>query len=405
VSHANTGPTVTARHDWLRRCRAVILRILQATAPAILLATAVACDRSTPAAPAIVLNGATPEAAVVEVTGLSKEVAAALDEPRTPEAWAAVLRVAVADDAPPVLGTYRVTGRTLRFTPAFPFDPGRQYLVRFDASPGGAAGGPVLAATVGLPATTTAPSTTVTAIHPSGDVLPENLLRMYVTFSAPMSAASGIGHVDLLGPDGVPVEEAFLPLDYEFWSPDHTRFTVFFDPGRVKRGILPNRQSGRALVRGRRYTLVVKTSWRDANGLPLREEFRKTFTAGPADMQPLDTATWRIEPPETGSRTPLSVRFPEALDHGLLARSLGVRFAGRALDGDGRVEDDETRWTFTPREPWSPGRYELLALSILEDHAGNQIGRAFEVDNFEAVDESPDPRTVTLAFAVGGAGQ
>ena len=375
------------------------VHVLRAAAVASLIAAAVACSRSAPATPAVVLNSSPPAAAVVEVTGLSSDVAAALDQPRTLEAWASILRVAVSADSPPVLGSYHVAGRTLRFTPAFPFDPGRQYEVRFDAS---MAGGPVLTAVVGLPASTTAPSTMVAAIYPSGDVLPENLLRMYVTFSAPMSAASGIGHLELYGPDGVPVEGAFLPLDYEFWSPDRTRFTVFFDPGRVKRGILPNRQSGRALVRGGRYTLVVKATWRDANGLPLKQEFRKTFTAGPADMQPLDTAEWRIQPPATGSRAPFSVQFPEALDHGLLTRALGVHRAGKSIDGDSRVEDGETRWTFTPREPWSAGRYELTALSILEDRAGNQIGRAFEVDNFEAVDKSPDPQTVAVGFEIGG---
>ena len=378
------------------------LDVLRAAAVATLIATAAACGRAaTPSparSPAIVLNSSAPGAAVVEVTGLSRDVADALDTPRTPEAWAAILRVAVSADAPPVLGSYQVADGSLRFTPAFPFDPGRTYDVRFDAS---RAGGPVLTAAVSLPAPATAPTTTVASIFPSGDLLPENLLRMYITFSAPMSGATGIGHLELLGPDDVPVEGAFLPLDYEFWSPDRTRFTVFFDPGRVKRGILPNRQSGRALVRGGRYTLVVKPTWRDANGQPLKEEFRKTFTAGPADMEPLDTASWRIQPPETGSRAPLSVRFPEALDHGLLTRALGVRHAGKPVDGDTRVEDAETRWTFTPREPWSAGRYELLALSILEDRAGNQIGRAFEVDNFEAVDKSPDPKTVTVAFAVG----
>jgi hypothetical protein len=32
-----------------------------------------------------------------------------------------------------------------------------------------------------------------------------------------------------------------------------------------------------------------------------------------------------------------------------------------------------------PSEPWSPGDYTLIALGILEDLAGNRIGRAFEV--------------------------
>jgi hypothetical protein len=36
----------------------------------------------------------------------------------------------------------------------------------------------------------------------------------------------------------------------------------------------------------------------------------------------------------------------------------------------------------------------------LEDLAGNQIGRAFEVDNFDTVDKSPDPQTITIPFRV-----
>ena len=44
----------------------------------------------------------------------------------------------------------------------------------------------------------------------------------------------------------------------------------------------------------------------------------------------------------------------------------------------------------TPREPWKRGRYELIALGILEDLAGNRIGRAFEITGSDdkAADES-----------------
>ena len=64
------------------------------------------------------------------------------------------------------------------------------------------------------------------------------------------------------------------------------------------------------------------------------------------------------------------------------------------------VDEQETRWTFMPRDAWRAGTYELLALDILEDLAGNQIGRAFEVDNFDTVDKSPDPETVTIPFTI-----
>ena len=75
---------------------------------------------------------------------------------------------------------------------------------------------------------------------------------------------------------GQEVVDAFLPLDADFWNDDRTRYTVFFDPGRVKRGILPNKQMGRALAAGKRYTLLVKREWRDGHGLPLKEEFRQS---------------------------------------------------------------------------------------------------------------------------------
>ena len=50
------------------------------------------------------------------------------------------------------------------------------------------------------------------------------------------------------------------------------------------------------------------------------------------------------------------------------------------------------------------GTYHLLALDILEDVAGNQIGRAFEVDQFETVDRSPDPKSITIPFQAGSTG-
>ena len=46
---------------------------------------------------------------------------------------------------------------------------------------------------------------------------------------------------------------------------------------------------------------------------------------------------------------------------------------------------------------------DLLALDTLEDVAGNQIGKAFEVDNFDTVDKSPNPQRITVPFTVRAA--
>ena len=301
-----------------------------------------------------------------------------------------------------MLGDYAVVDGAIRFTPLFPFDAGRQYHVRLDLGqvPGADAEARVVEATVGRPASTAVSSTVVARVYPSGDDVPENLLRMYIEFSAPMGRKSGVEHIALLDHAGREIPGAVLPLDYEFWSPDHTRFTVFLDPGRVKKGILPNLQMGRPLEIGRSVTLVISRDWRDEHGMPLKEEFRRTLRVGPADEQPLDTSSWRIEPPASGGRAPVVVTFPEPLDRGLLMRALGVRSGERSVDGEVAVDRAETRWTFTPADSWRPGVYQLLALDILEDLAGNQIGRAFEVDNFESVDKSPNPKTLTIPFSI-----
>jgi hypothetical protein len=384
--------------------------LLKLAAIVVLTSFAAACSSGAASAPQIVLRTDTP-APVIDVTGLSKRQLDTLAQSTpTAEQWVRLLRVSVKPagnttaDMPPVAGNYAVVDKAIRFTPLFPLDAGREYSVTFDPSqfPGAGASdsGAVHTAVVSRPAETRMPSTIVDHVYPSADVIPENQLRMYIQFSALMSHRSGLDYVRLLDDRGKDVVDPFLPLDAEFWNADHTRYTVFFDPGRVKRGILPNQQMGRALEPGRRYTIVVSQEWRDAQGVPLKSGFRREFLVGPADERPLATTNWRIEAPSAGSSSPLNVTFPEPLDHGLLMRAVGVSRNGVSLEGEVRVENGETRWTFTPREPWQAGEHQLVVLSFLEDLAGNRIGRAFEVDHFERVDKSAEPEKHLLTFRI-----
>jgi hypothetical protein len=329
----------------------------------------------------------------IVVRNVSSEQLAKLGGEMTREQWNEVLRVVVAEGQPAMLGDYTIAGDTIRFTPMFPLDPGRQYHVTFTPAN--------LKATVGLPASDAQPSTVVAHVYPSTDVVPENQLRLYIHFSAPMGLRGGLDYVSLLDERGEKVVDPFLPLDTEFWNSDRTRYTVFFDPGRQKRGITPNQQMGRSLEPGKRYALVVDREWRDANGLPLKASFRREFTVGLADERPLDVKAWRVTPPASGTRDPLVVSFPEALDHGLLLRALGVWQDGKALEGEVAIEERETRWRFTPRDAWRAGEYQLMAFGMLEDLAGNRIGRAFEVDQFDRSDRSAEPERTAVPFSIG----
>ena len=353
----------------------------------------------------------------IEVTGLPAEDVAYLESAASSgEVWQALLRVHVAQEhptaaeLPPVLGDYVVRDGVLRFKPRFPFAEGQRYEVVFDPSSLPSArfdSAPLpsrtLRTTVEVPAPAGEPSTRVVAVYPTGPEVPENHLRLYIVFSAPMGLGSGNAHVRLLDEHGQPVADAFLPLDVDLWNSDRTRYTVLYDPGRVKRGIRPNAELGRPLSADRRYTLVIDADWRDGAGQPLVTPFRREFRVGPPRERALDPATWRLDLPARGTRDPLAVRFPVPLDYGLLQRALRVvTGGGRPLAGEIRVDQGEKRWTFTPRAPWEPGEYRLVAAPTLEDVAGNRIGRPFEVDAAE-VQGVERARGAVVPFRIGRA--
>ena len=163
------------------------------------------------------------DADTIEVSGLSSGVLAALETAGLDaDGWNRVLRVSVfsgdaALDAglPAVTGSYAIEERVIRFTPMFPFDRGRKYTVAFDPvgimSADAWSRSEPLVAIVGLPALEAAPSTVVERVFPSGDRLPENQLKLYVYFSAPMSREDGLEYIHLVDAEGQEVEAPFLP--------------------------------------------------------------------------------------------------------------------------------------------------------------------------------------------------
>ena len=355
-----------------------------------------ACGARGEGGPARVVLNTETDRPTIDVVDVPADQLRALQGTESRDAWAVVLRVAVGNDQPPMVGEYRIDNGRVRFTPMFPLDAGRQYQVTFTA-PGAAP----ITSIVALPAKDTTPKTVVAAVYPTTEVVPENQLRLYIHFSEPMGMKGGLDYIHLLDDAGKEVIDPFLPLDAEFFNDDRTRYTVFFDPGRQKRGIPVIEGMGRSLTEGRSYTLVIDTEWRDGNGLALKEQFKRTFKVGPPDEKPLDPKSWQISAPAAGATNALRIVFPEALDHGLLLRMLGVLDpSGKPLAGDVHVGQHERTWQFSPKEAWKAGAYNLVAFAALEDLAGNRIGRAFEVDQFDRTDSSAEPERTLIPFKV-----
>jgi hypothetical protein len=306
----------------------------------------------------------------------------------------------------PLLGTYRVEAGVLRFRPRFPLEPGLVYFAQFRGGPNPQAGAtnsprPAIEATFALPKKAATPAAVVTDVHPSGETLPENLLKFYVRFSAPMSRGAAYDHIRLRDERGKDLDLPFLELAEELWDPAGRRLTLLFDPGRIKRGLKPREELGPVLVQGRTYTLAITPGWLDAEGQPLATEYRKTFRVGPPDDRPPEPSRWKVDVPAAASRDSLTITSTEPLDHALFGRLVTVRDAqGHELPGAVAVDLGETRWRFTPGREWAAGDYRIAVDRDLEDLAGNSVGRLFEVDVFDKVEARTVPQIVYLPFRV-----
>ena len=303
-------------------------------------------------------------------------------------------------EVPPLSGSYQINDGAVIFEPRYPLQPGVMYRALFTPE-NYVSGAEGTRAVFDIPKRNTTPSTTVLHIYPSADRLPENLLKFYIHFSAPMSRGEAYRRLKLLDSDRQTVELAFLEIGEELWDSAGKRLTLFFDPGRVKRELLPHREAGPPLEAGKSYTLAIDRGWPDANGIALKAGFEKSFRVGPPDHAPPDTGLWTLGPPVGATRDPFVVEFPESFDQALLERVLTVATpTGKPIEGSLEVGAQEKSWAFTPADPWQTGDYLLIVETILEDLAGNMIGRPFEVDSFERVERSVTRETVQLRFSV-----
>ncbi|NBV23822.1 MAG: hypothetical protein EBS05_18125 [Proteobacteria bacterium] len=342
----------------------------------------------------------------LEVSGLDADTLATLQSTNWPATnWPRLLSMFVEQSGAeplPMSGAHRVEGGKLWFLPAFPLEPGLRYRAVFDAGQLPGAATPLagrFTTTLTVPVRPERTTTTVTQIYPSADVLPENLLKFYIHFSAPMSRGNIYEHIRLLNEGNQAVELPFLELAEELWSADRMRLTLFIDPGRIKREVKPLEEIGPALQAGKRFTLVIGRGWKDADGNRLKETFKKRFFVGPPDRTPPDPQRWSYQAPPIRTRDPLAVDLAKPMDAALAVRMIHVvDSSGREVAGQALLTERERIWRFLPLQSWKSGHYTLVVETAIEDLAGNNIGKPFEVD----LAESPTPRleqkTVRLPF-------
>jgi len=322
-----------------------------------------------------------------------------------------LLRVTVAesghpdDDLPDISGDYHILSDGVRFIPHFAFGSGILFHAILDL---GALGWPglteVRSREFSFPRETAVMETKVGCVFPSGDVLPENLLRFYLCFSNPMQRGRSRDNIEILSADGRSAPDVLFQAPIELWDSSMTCLTVLLDPGRLKRGVGPNRALGPPLQASERYTLAISRGMIDMYGRRLCESFRKSFSVSEAIREAIAIEAWKIAPPTMGSVEPLALRFPNPLDWAQLWHGISVASdAGQPIAGRIGIDSGETRWRFTPDEPWQAGTYSVRVAQDLEDICGNTPCRLFD-GPFQSADEvARDTPTELIPFVVKAA--
>jgi len=207
-------------------------------------------------------------------------------------------------------------------------------------------------------------------IHPAGPTVPENLLRIELRFAQPQRLPFDVQRLKLTDARGEEIENALLDLTLP--SADGRRITVLMDPGRVKSGVGPNLDAGRALRAGDVVRLRIDD---DAVG---RSPVVKQWRVASAVSHPIEAAAWRLTAPRAGSRDPLIVDLREPISssgEGLIAV---LDPSGRPVRGTTALGGADAVWRFTPFRPWSSGRHSVVTHPELEDPAGNRRCAPFE---------------------------
>ena len=271
-----------------------------------------------------------------------------------------------------ILGEHTIEVDKIVFKPLIPFSRGLNYEIIFRNRQIGK---------IKIPVANEEDAGSVSAVYPTMDTLPENLLKLYLQFSHPMREGQSQKYITLLNNRNDTIPNVFLDLQPELWNEERTVLTIWLDPGRIKRDLIPNQKMGNPIKKGERYTLAISANWKDVQGLNLSKSFTKQFLVGSRDSLSPGPNKWTLDLPSAGTNQPLTINFGEPLDYFLLQETIQiVDVNGKRIATHLQIGNKERKLEFIPKQQWKAGRYRLQILSHLEDLSGNNLKRPFDRD-------------------------
>lgn len=280
------------------------------------------------------------------------------------------------DSITSVLGEIKSSGNIHHFTPIIPFKAAQTYEIRQ---------GGRYKASFKVKNLKSLDTPELITIFPTKDTVPENLLKMYFIFSSPMQKVGNASNfISVFNETEQKEVELFLNLEKDLWNKDHTRLTLWLDPGRIKTGLIPNKLKGLPLKQGHSYTITVSGKWRTAKGIPLPKNYTKRIVVGKRDNQMPNILNWELSDPAANSKEALNIKFDKSMDAILAQESLRILYRGEILvEGAYVLGKREESILFRPVYAWNKGVYEIISQSIIEDLSGNNMKRLFDTNTAE----------------------
>lgn len=270
-----------------------------------------------------------------------------------------------------IIGEIVSEGNTYVFTPIIPFSNGKTYTVNYKREP---------ITNFKIKPKSSLDKPELLAIYPSVDTVPENLLKMYFEFSQPMQeVGNALDYITIFDKIENHEVDAFLVLENELWNKEYTILTLWLDPGRIKKGLIPNKEKGLPLVKGHEYDIIVSQNFRDHNGLSLKETFKKEIVVKTSDTIKPEIEQWRIEIPKH-KKDYLTIHFSEPLDAQLIKDVFFVTKNNSIISGNFILGHNEKHVQFMSDKDWGKGNYTISVESRIEDIAGNNLNRLFDED-------------------------
>ncbi|MEP5613212.1 MAG: hypothetical protein ABJP45_13235 [Cyclobacteriaceae bacterium] len=305
--------------------------------------------------------------------------------------WASFFKVNVAGATRLMLGSYEVYEGKVSFRPRFLPDQTVSYEIAF-SSPSLKALSPThldtreYKWTVGFEELYEEINEVV-EVFPKTDLVPANLLRLYVHFSNPVNFENPHKYIRIETNEGKLVEEPFVEMEQGLWSSDRRRLTLLIHPGRVKRNVGPNLTMGEVFEVGKSYNLIVSGEWN------LEKDYVKSFQVAAAIRSTIDVKFWKVLPPKIGTIQNLTIETDKLLDNALSERLLSILDkTGKTVSGQFVYNSEASNLTFTPDQVWSAGNYAINVDPRLEDVCGNTPITVFDVEGEGSKEKNPDLR-------------